>query len=75
MYDDRINNDINESIELLFKSSNLNFESSIHLLCLALIKKSGFDLMNINEEISKHEDMKLPLQYKILEIIKKEKLY
>ncbi|KAK8895338.1 hypothetical protein M9Y10_023798 [Tritrichomonas musculus] len=46
MYDVRIKIDINKSIDLLIKSSNLNFEPSCTLLCLAIIKKCGFDFIN-----------------------------
>ncbi|KAK8843622.1 hypothetical protein M9Y10_024682 [Tritrichomonas musculus] len=74
MYDERINNDLNRSIDLLIKSSNLNFEPSCILLCLAIIKKCGFYRRNIQKEITKHEDMNQKLQEKILGIIKNRDL-
>ncbi|KAK8899188.1 hypothetical protein M9Y10_001490 [Tritrichomonas musculus] len=44
-------NNINNSIELLIKSSNKGFLPSLHLLSLALIKNYGFNIENIYRKL------------------------
>ncbi|KAK8892389.1 hypothetical protein M9Y10_029615 [Tritrichomonas musculus] len=73
IYDDRVNQNIDKSIELLIKSFNQGFQPSIFLLSVALIKKvNDFNYFNydkISEEIDKYKDTTEKLKMKIQQII------
>lgn len=76
MYDERVNQNIDKSIELLIKSSNQGFLPSISLLSIALIKKVGsFNDDEIGEEIGKYKDLSDSLKMKIQLTIFCLKLY
>ena len=51
-YEETIKRDIDKSIELLIKSSN-EFEYSLNLLCIVLIKRFGFNFELVKYEIDK----------------------
>ena len=53
IYEIETDQKIDESIELLIKSSNQNFEPSKYLLCISLIKKHNFDFEKIHNELTK----------------------
>lgn len=52
IYENSIKGNIDESIELLIKSSLLKFTPSKYLLCLMLVKKFGYNLNTIRERIN-----------------------
>lgn len=58
--------DIDKSIDLLIQSSNQDFLPSQELLCLALIKKYGSDLVTIKEILDKQLNQKSNIIYKIM---------
>ena len=66
---------IDNSIELLIESSNLGFQPSKYLLCIALIKKYGTDLRTLKEELSKFANIPIHLLVNILEIFNYLNLY
>lgn len=62
IYHDELNKGIderiNDSIDLLINSSIQEFSPSDNLLCIALIKKHGFDLSKIKENLLEKEPKK-----------------
>lgn len=53
LYDEHTNESINKSIELIRSTEN-EFESSIKMLCIIIIKKHGINLDNIGKDISQY---------------------
>ena len=75
LYDDlTVQQNIDEAIELLIKSSIENFNPSRYLLCIALIKKFGYSFENIKQKLDKHTDNINNLALIILKLINKNKL-
>ena len=76
LYDDSFetNNDNKKIFELLIESSNRGFPPSIVLLCLALVKKFGFDLNNIKIELEKFTGKKSNLLFLVCNMIKDKQL-
>ncbi|KAK8899133.1 hypothetical protein M9Y10_001434 [Tritrichomonas musculus] len=60
IYDERVNQNIDKSIEMLIKSSNQGFQPSLVLLSIVLIKKvisfNSFNYSKISEEIDKYKE-------------------
>ncbi|KAK8899031.1 hypothetical protein M9Y10_001328 [Tritrichomonas musculus] len=79
MYDERVNQNIAKSIEMLIKSFNQGFQPSIVLLSIELIKKTinfnNFNYAKIKEEIDKYKDTTDKLKMGIQQIIFFFKLY
>lgn len=71
IYNDEYQNKLDQSIKLLINSFNQNFYHSRFLLCLALIKKVGFDLDNIKKELNQYKEDSCEIQNEIKEIITK----
>ncbi|KAK8834106.1 hypothetical protein M9Y10_031440 [Tritrichomonas musculus] len=73
IYDDRVNQNIDKSIELLIRSFNQGFQPSLYLLIIALIKKVNdfnyFNYFKIIEEIDKYKDTTENLKMKIRQTI------
>ncbi|KAK8839738.1 Receptor-interacting serine/threonine-protein kinase 1 [Tritrichomonas musculus] len=73
IYDDRVNQNIDKSIELLIRSFNQGFQPSLYLLIIALIKKVNdfnyFNYFKIIEEIDKYKDTTENLKTKIRQTI------
>ncbi|KAK8891595.1 hypothetical protein M9Y10_028808 [Tritrichomonas musculus] len=67
-YDETVKQDIDKSIDLLIRSSNVFIHSRI-LLCIVLIKKVGPDLQKIEREILKYTKRTSDLLSKIRIII------
>ena len=70
IYDNRIKQNLDKSIELLIKSINLGFYPSYFLIGIALVLKAGFDIKNIEYEMDMHKDITKSLKEEIIEIIK-----
>ena len=69
IYEFKTDEKIDESIKLLIKSSNQNFESSKYLLCISLIKKHNFDFEKIQNELTKKsKNMVIPISNIIFEL-------
>lgn len=64
-------NKLDQSIKLLINSFHQNFYHSRFLLCLVLIKKVGFDLDNIINELNQYKEDSCEIQNEIKEIITK----
>ena len=64
IYDENIKQNFNKSIKLLIKSSK-KFEHSMILLCLVLIKKFGFNIEIIMQNIKKQKEIDINLSTKI----------
>ena len=74
LYNDSFKDNSNLSIELLIKSALRGFIPSRELLCLALIKKFGFELATIMNEIDKLGINSNGIKNHIYNIIVKEEL-
>ena len=72
MYEINDQKNIDKSIELLIKSSNFN--PSKNLLCIALIKKYGFNIEYIKKELLKQTDKNIELTLIIYNMIQDMKL-
>ena len=59
LYFFNIKNEIDKSIHLLINASSLGCSHSKELLCIALVKKIGFDIKLIKTEIEKENKTKL----------------
>lgn len=68
MYEDSIKVDINKLFEMLIKSSD-QFQHSLVLLSLILIKQFGFDIQTLKNEIEKKTEGKNDLSKKIIQNI------
>ena len=73
IYDKRVNQNIDKSIEMLIKSFNQGFQPSLYLLSIALIKKainfSSFNYDQINKEVDKYKDTTDALKMRIQQTI------
>ena len=69
LYDETVKN-VDDAINLLIESSN-EFIHSLILLCIALIKKHGFNETILEKDISTHKNISSNLAQKILKTIKK----
>ena len=70
IYDERVNQNIDKSIEMLIKSLNLGFQPSLILLSIAVIKKVfSYNCDKIKEEIGKYKDTTEMLIMKIQQTI------
>ena len=58
IYEESNNQRIDEAIEYLIKSSLQKFSPANDLLCIALIKKYGFNLTKIQKELQKLKNFK-----------------
>ena len=74
MYEKGYENKIDESIDLLIQSSKLYFSPSEMLLCLALIKKHGPNLKNIEDYLEKSTNESNDLAIRICKMIKDKRL-
>ena len=68
IYEEEVTSNINKIIDLLIKSS-IQFNHSLILLCLVLIKKFDFNIEMINKEIEKRNDKATNLTTKIYRMI------
>ena len=74
IYDDVLNNEnINKSIDLLFKLLKYKFVPSLELLCIALLKKYDLDFDKVKEEVENIKDNEFSTF--VIELIEKEKVY
>lgn len=74
-YNSEYQNKLDQSIKLLIDSFHQKFYHSRFLLCLALIKKAGFDLDNIKKELNQYKEDSCEIQNEITEIITKNHLF
>lgn len=74
LYNDSFKDNVELSIDLLIKSSNRGFHPSKELLCLALIKKFGFNLVIIKDEIDKLDMLQYQAKKQIFQMIVNEKM-
>ena len=70
IYDNRIKQNLDKSIELLIISINLGFYPSYFLIGIALVLKAGFDIKNIEYEMDMHKDITKSLKEEVIETIK-----
>ncbi|KAK8872157.1 hypothetical protein M9Y10_007919 [Tritrichomonas musculus] len=76
LYEDPIKNSIDESIKLLIRSVNEGaFQPSMKLLCLALLKRYGFYLDIIKEEVEERSGSNKELAFKVCKKISDMQLY
>ena len=74
IYKDKSKKRIDEAIGLLIKLFNLSFHQSLNLLCVALIKKHGFNFQRIQMELLERTNKLSSLSSAVFQIIKKQKL-
>lgn len=74
IYEEKDENSLNKSIKLLIQSFKNGFYQSIELLCLVIIKKIGFDIEKIKQELHENFDIEDKLYNSIYGIIKNKKL-
>ncbi|KAK8880614.1 hypothetical protein M9Y10_003296 [Tritrichomonas musculus] len=68
MYDSTSEQDLNKSIDLLIRSMN-DFDPSLILLCLALLKKYDLSIERIKQELKQRTDITISSKEKILQKI------
>ena len=71
IYDDQ---DINKSIELLIRSSNI-FDQSLYLLSIVVMKQFGFDVTLIQQEIQQRTEESSKLSTRVIQIIYEYELF
>ena len=74
IYEDKTDESIDLSINLLIKSSILGFKPSTKMLCLVLVKKYGIEMNTIKEKISKYTEKYEDFISEFKYIIKQNKL-